>query len=71
MSDWNSKGCSRCRQLWLAGRQPPKLAVNDERHSFLHRCEDCGTYWEQFERYADVVSEDEAKAIYGVDAVAE
>jgi len=69
ISSWDLKGCPACRDLWLTGRQPPKLAVNDERHSYLHRCDDCGTYWEQFERYADILSEDEARDIYGVDAI--
>ena len=69
MNPWDSKGCPTCRQLWRVGKEPPKRATNDERHSFLHRCDECGTYWEQFERYVDVISEDEARANYGVDAV--
>lgn len=69
MDAWESKGCSICRQMWLTGKHPPQLAVNDERHSFLHRCEECGTYWEQFERFADVVSEHDARAIYGADVI--
>lgn len=65
MNDWNAKGCSVCRKQWAWGRSnPPELAVNAGRHASLHRCQECGTYWEQFERYADVVQESEARKLY-------
>lgn len=61
---WNSKGCAICRQQWETGRPPPELAVNYKLHGRLHRCPACGTYWEQSERYADVLTEDAAKQRY-------
>ncbi len=64
MTEWESKGCAVCRQLWVTGQMPPELDVNLAEHASLHRCLACGTYWEQRERYADVVSEDEAKQRY-------
>jgi hypothetical protein len=65
MDAWEMKGCDACRTRWLQGNHPPKLGVNHEKHSFLHRCEQCGTYWEQFERYVDVISQDAARVEYG------
>jgi hypothetical protein len=61
---WKEKGCEVCRALWEAGRTPPELAINLELHSRLHRCTVCGTFWEQLERYADVIKEDEARRLY-------
>jgi hypothetical protein len=58
---WENKGCEVCRKLWESGKRPPELAVNFELHSRLHRCSTCGSYWEQLERYADTVDEEEAK----------
>lgn len=62
--NWSRKGCVVCRGLWESGGHPPELAVSDALHSRLHRCDVCGTYWEQLERYADVIQEDEAKRLY-------
>jgi hypothetical protein len=59
--EWKDKGCSVCRGLWESGKHPPELAVNYDLHTRLHRCSECGTYWEQLERYADVISESEAR----------
>ena len=65
MDAWEAKGCYQCRAGWLQGKHPSKLGVNNDKHSFLHRCDDCGTYWEQFERYVDVISEQTARVEYG------
>lgn len=67
MSDWKSKGCGICRQQWESGHHPPELAVNLALHSRLHRCAVCGTFWEQNERFADVIQESEAKKLYEFD----
>jgi hypothetical protein len=45
----------------LAGDEPQKLATSTELHAHLHRCNSCGTYWEQGERFPSEISEDEAK----------
>lgn len=65
MGTWDSKGCEVCRSQWMRGNHPPPIGVNQEKHSFLHRCENCGTYWEQFERYVDVIPEELAHTEYG------
>lgn len=62
--DWKSKGCEVCRSLWESGRHPRELAVSYALHSRLHHCDVCGTYWEQLERYADVIDEGEARKLY-------
>lgn len=69
MKTWESKGCETCRNRWLTGAPPPTLAVNVDLHSMLHHCEVCGAYWEQFDRYADVIAADRIKEIYGVDPI--
>jgi hypothetical protein len=61
---WQDKGCTVCRGQWESGARPPELAVSWELHSRLHRCGSCGTYWEQHERFADVIDEKEAMRLY-------
>lgn len=61
---WEQKGCAVCRRQWETGRPPPEIAVNCARHSRLHKCNVCSTYWEQLERYADILAESEAKMLY-------
>ncbi len=61
---WKEKGCDVCRKLWESGKRPPELAVSFELHSRLHRCSSCGSYWEQLERYADIIDEGEAKKLF-------
>jgi hypothetical protein len=62
--EWQHKGCERCRGLWESGRRPPQLGVSHELHSRIYRCDTCGTFWEQHERYADVITEIEARRLY-------
>jgi hypothetical protein len=50
--------------MQLSGQRPREIAVSVELHSRLHCCDACGAYWEQSERYADVVDEVEARKLY-------
>jgi hypothetical protein len=61
---WNEMGCEVCRRKWETAHQPPQIAVNVALHAWLHRCEVCGAFWEQNERYATVISEAEARKNY-------
>jgi hypothetical protein len=61
---WSDKGCAMCRGQWESGQRPREIAVSVELHSRLHCCDACGAYWEQSERYADVVDEVEARKLY-------
>lgn len=66
-SENDSVGIKRlriCRRQWEEGSPPPELAVSQERRATLYRCDVCGTFWEQFERYADVVSSEDARRYY-------
>ena len=63
-SEWCEKGCEVCRRLWESGERPPELAVNYQLHSRLHQCQVCGVFWEQQERFADVIEESEARLNY-------
>ena len=64
MIPWERKGCPICRRMWEVRGQPPRLGVSLVRQTYLHQCEECGTYWEQHERYADTISSEEAKRFY-------
>jgi hypothetical protein len=66
MLQWEEKGCDVCRQTWQRGGLLPEIAVNVEQHSILRRCGACGIYWEEFERFADVVSREDAERIYKI-----
>lgn len=61
---WETKGCEACRRLWESGERPPELAINFALHSRLHQCAVCGTFWEQHERFADTIEEQEARTLY-------
>ena len=61
---WEEKGCNVCRKLWESGKRPPELAINYDLHSRLHKCSICGSYWEQLERYADIINESDARKIF-------
>ncbi|MGX9568028.1 hypothetical protein [Pseudomonas viciae] len=63
-TEWTKKGCDVCRALWESGQRPPELAVSVVLHSRLHRCSSCGAFWEQLERYADVIGEQQARELY-------
>ncbi len=47
-----SAGCPVCRYFWAQGGRPPQLGVSHALHASLFRCTACGTYWEEFDRYA-------------------
>jgi hypothetical protein len=66
VTEWDSKGCEVCRKAWQTGRAPPEIAVDLAAHASLHVCRVCGTHWEQHERFADVISADEARRRYPV-----
>lgn len=69
MDEWDKKGCATCRSKWLSGEGLKKLGISDERHASLHYCDRCNTFWEQYERYVDTISEAEAATIYGKETV--
>ncbi|HRX83870.1 MAG TPA: hypothetical protein P5572_02495 [Phycisphaerae bacterium] len=64
MHSWQQKGCTACRRAWETGQPPPEIAIDVKGHTALHRCAECGSYWEQHERYADVITEEAARQRY-------
>ena len=64
MSHWKEQGCPICRHQWESGDPPPAITFNMKLHSSLHRCQACGTYWEQTERYAAAIALAEAVRRY-------
>lgn len=69
MDEWERKGCAVCRSKWYAGEGLKKLGESYERHASLHYCEECQTFWEQFVRYVDTITEAQASTIYGKETV--
>jgi len=55
MNNWNQKVCKQCRALWEKGDRPTFISESVKYHSRLYKCNNCNTYWEEYERYADVV----------------
>jgi len=64
MLSWHDKGCEVCRNQWEIGKHPPQIATNIARHAHLHRCNICGTFWEQNERFAEPISVSQARKLY-------
>lgn len=66
MNEWMKQGCEICRTGVLSGHWlPPYLVTtNYEAHARLHKCNDCGAWWEENEREAHVISEKEAQATF-------
>ena len=58
------KGCEKCRQAVLSGKWLPEIGENFPRHTSLHKCEHCDTFWEYTEREAHVIEMDEIKEYY-------
>lgn len=61
---WEDKGCALCRRIWETGDQPRRLGISLARQAYLHQCDECKAFWEQLERYADVITSEEAKRFY-------
>lgn len=57
-------GCAVCRQLWASGQRPELLVLDLVLHTRLYRCAACGSYWEENERYANVIAEAAVRADY-------
>ncbi len=64
MKNWDDKGCKFCRHLWEEGKVPPQISINPQRHTTLYRCSECGAYWEEHERFSDVISKEDVKKYY-------
>jgi uncharacterized Zn finger protein len=59
-------GCDECRRGAYSGTWPPpkQIATREDGPSFLHRCEKCGTFWDFTIRFANPITEAEAKRLY-------
>jgi hypothetical protein len=42
----------------MSGERPEQLAVSIPLHTRLYRCSECGSYWEENDLYADVITKD-------------
>lgn len=64
MVDWNNKGCESCRKLWEQGERPKFISESIKYHSRLYQCEVCGVFWEEYERFADIVDIEDVSSKY-------
>lgn len=63
--EWNDKGCNFCREMWEIGRHRLiQITININRHAILYRCSECGSYWEEHERFANTISEKDLEKYY-------
>lgn len=63
-TQWEGQGCSVSHKEWETGEQPICLDVGMVRNAYLHQCDVRGVYWEQHERYVDVVFDGGAEDFY-------
>lgn len=64
-------GCEKCRDSWSSGHRDKVLQQigkdNFERQARLHRCKECGAYWEEPNgAYPSGLNESDAKKFYNV-----
>lgn len=61
-----SMGCEECGDYWLdrPRKIPDEAAINMGLQVSLRVCSKCGAYWEASQRFARVLSEDEARKIF-------
>ena len=66
MTDWGNSGCEMCRRGILSGQgdMPEYVATSLQAHAHLRHCQACGAWWEENEREAHVIGEDEARATF-------
>ncbi len=60
------QGCDQCRRGILSGRgdMPVPVAINRVAHATLRHCPACGAWWQEGEREAHVIAEDEARRTF-------
>jgi hypothetical protein len=62
VTEWRNQGCSACRASWESGSREGlrNIGTSYKMHTRLFRCDLCGAYWEELERYAHEISSSEA-----------
>ncbi len=62
----NKKGCFQCKDFWQFSEveRPNELMTNLERQSRLYKCNYCGSFWEEYDRCATIISKDMARCYY-------
>jgi len=68
MNENNTKdGCDECHIFWqkYPRKRPYYLKVNFDRHSRLYQCLNCKMFWEEFERFAVNISNEDVEKYYG------
>ncbi|MFA6302698.1 MAG: hypothetical protein WC627_06150 [Legionella sp.] len=60
-------GCEECHIFWqkYPKKRPDYLKVNYDRHASLYQCRNCEAFWEESERFAMIISNEEVIKYYG------
>ena len=60
------KGCDQCKDFWQFShvKIPELIDSNENRQTSLYRCLNCLSYWEESQRYAYILSDEELHKYY-------
>lgn len=60
------KGCNQCKDFWQFSsvKMPPAICSNDDRQARLYQCPNCQLFWEESQRFACILAEDELNEFY-------
>jgi len=66
VASWSYQGCDECRNGVLSGGRDnsERVASSVKHHAHLLRCRFCGSYWQEGEREAHVITEAEARSAF-------
>lgn len=59
-------GCNECKDFWQFSsvKIPEKICSNDDRQASLYKCLKCSSYWEESQRFAYILSDEELHKYY-------
>lgn len=60
------KGCNQCKDFWQFSntKTPPSISANATRQARLYQCTNCLSFWEESQRFAYILTEDELNEFY-------
>ena len=60
------KGCNQCKDFWQfsSAKMPHSICSNDDRQARLYQCPNCRSFWEESQRFAFILTEDELNEYY-------
>lgn len=60
------KGCNQCKNFWQFSmfKIPYPICSNENRQARLYQCPNCQSFWEESQRFAFILTEDELNKFY-------